>query len=162
MTMSHAQNPPIITHIPNYGGACSQADWSVSSHSQSAAVCSRWLSPAWLPACTGKLRISICSIQTEKGPIRGKEENHTCLCSIIYWALDQGREMVRGKVRRHAVGINVYACVYMRVCVGGWTGTCVCESVYMCVCVLLWGPLCHWVSLSRGSVLLQEKEREVW
>lgn len=26
MTMSHAHNPPIVTHIPNYSGACSQAD----------------------------------------------------------------------------------------------------------------------------------------
>lgn len=107
--------PVIIIHMAKYRGACSQADWSVSSHSQSAAVCSQQLSPA-LPCLAACLHRETRDLHLQytnwKGAIREKEENHTCLCSIMYWALDQDRSY-GGKEGGEAcnIGINVHVCV---------------------------------------------------
>ncbi len=70
-----------------YGGACRQADWSVSSHSQSAAVCSKQLSPALccLASCLHRKTQDHHPQYTHwEGAIREKEGNHTCLCPCFF------------------------------------------------------------------------------
>ncbi len=102
-----------------YGGACRQADWSVSSHSQSAAVCSKQLSPALccLASCLhGKTQDHHPQYTHWEGAIREKEGNHTCLCSIMCWALDQDRRD-GSEEGKEACDERAYVCLVW--CVGG-------------------------------------------
>lgn len=106
-------------------------DGSTSNHSQSKI---RWrlypgrlicfltfiigscLLPAALP-CSACLHWETQGLHLQytswKGTITAKKENHICLCSIMYWALDQDRRD-DGKERRETcnIGINVHVCMY--------------------------------------------------
>lgn len=119
-------------------------NWLLSAPSSSALLC-----PACLAAClsweTQNLHLQYTNW---KGPIREKKRGKSHL-SLFHYVLS-----VRSRQRRWREGRR-RGMQY--------------RSKRACVRTYGWGVgvgwgriLCHWVSLSRRSVLLQEKESEVW
>lgn len=97
-----------------------QADWSVSSHSQSGCVCLADRQPA-----VGNSGPSPIVYKLKRRNQRKRGERHTCFCSIMYRAIDENRrdgEKGGEKTCNAAIIVNVCVCM---------------DRVCMCVCV--WG-----------------------